>query len=267
MLNIVVLIKQVVDVELNIRVKNDALVEEGLNYVISGWDEIAIEAALQIVESVGEGTITLISIGPERVADALRSGLAMGADKAIHVLDAASEGSDSFAYAKAFAAIVQQMDCVLLIGGKQAQDSDAGLTMSMLAEFLDLPQVTNVSQLVSLSPDRFTLHRRGDHGSEVIELTLPAVLTVNDSLFEARMPTLRGRMMAKKKPIETVTLADMGVETCLVGKTGRRTVVNRLIQAETREAGQLFEGDEETTTKQVLELLSKNEIGQETLFS
>ena len=266
-MNIVVLIKQVVDVELNIRVKNDKLIEEGLNYVISGWDEIAIEAALQIVESVGEGTITLISIGPERVADALRSGLAMGADKAIHVLDAASEGSDSFAYAKAFATIVQRMDCGLLIGGKQAQDTDAGLTMSMLAEFLDLPQVTNVSKLVSVSPDKFTLHRRGDHGSEVIELTLPAVLTVNDSLFEARMPTLRGRMMAKKKPIETVTLADMGVEPGLVGETGRQTAVNRLIQPETREAGQLFEGDEETTTKQVLELLSKNEIGQETLFS
>ncbi len=266
-MDIVVLIKQVVDVELNIRVKNDALVEEGLNYVISGWDEIAIETALQIVESVGKGTITLISIGPERVADALRSGLAMGADKAIHVLDAASEGSDSFAYAKAFAAIVQRMDCDLLIGGKQAQDTDAGLTMSMLAEFLDLPQVTNVSQLISLGPDRFTLHRRGDHGSEVIELTLPAVLTVNDSLFEARMPTLRGRMMAKKKPIETVTLTDMGVEPNLVGKTGRQTAVNRLIKPETRESGQLFEGDEETSTKQVLELLSKNEIGQETLFS
>ena len=81
-MNILVLIKQVVDVELNIRVKNEKLVEEGLNYVISGWDEIAIEAALQIVESIGEGTITLISIGPERVADALRKGLAMGADKA-----------------------------------------------------------------------------------------------------------------------------------------------------------------------------------------
>lgn len=266
-MNILVLIKQVVDVELNIRVKNEKLVEEGLNYVISGWDEIAIEAALQIVESIGEGTITLISIGPERVADALRKGLAMGADKAIHVLDAASEGSDSFAYAKAFETIVQRQNFDLIIGGKQAQDTDAGLTMSMLAEFLDLPQVTNVSKLESVGPDKLTLHRRGDRGSEIIELSLPAIITANDSLFEARMATLRNMMMAKKKPIETVTLVDMGVEPALVGKTGRHTAVKRLIQPKSREAGQLFEGDEETTTKQVMELLSKNEIGQGNLFS
>lgn len=266
-MNIFVLIKHVVDVELNIRVKEGEIIEEGLNYVISNWDEIAIEAALQIVESIGEGQITLISAGPERVQDALRRGLAMGADKAIHVLDDAFDGSDSFAYAKAFGEMLKGNDIDLILGGKQAQDTDAGLTMPMLAEFLDLPQVTNVSKLVSLGTDKFTLHRRGDNGSEVVELTLPAVLTVNDSLYEPRLATLRGMMLAKKKPIETVSLADIGVEPGLVGKAGRRMVVKRLLQPEVRKGGDVFEGAEEETTKQVLALLAQNEISKENLFT
>ena len=266
-MNIFVLIKQVVDVELNIRVKEGEIIEEGLNYVISNWDEIAIEAALQIVESGGGGHITLISVGPERVQDALRRGLAMGADEAIHVLDNAFDGSDSFAYAKAFAKMLQGKNYDLILGGKQAQDTDAGLTMSMMAEFLGLPQVTNVSKLVSFGTDKFTVHRRGDNGSEVIELTLPAVLTVNDSLYEPRLATLRGMMLAKKKPIETVCLKDIGVEPGLVGKAGRQTVVKRLLQPEVRKGGDVFEGEEAATTQQVIELLAQNEIAKEVLFT
>lgn len=266
-MNIIVLIKQVIDVELNIRVKNGALIEDGLNYVISNWDEIAIETALQIVESVNEGNITLITIGPDRAAEALRRGLAMGAHKAIHVMDSGFEGSDSFVYAKTFAKILENQSYDIILGGKQAQDTDAGLTMSMLAEFLDLPQVTNVSKIVSTGTSNLTVHRRGDHGSEVIELSLPAVLTVNDSLFEPRLATLRGFMLAKKKPLETVDLIDIGVESSMVGRAGRQTVVNRLIQPETRKAGRLFEGKEEETTKQVLEFLVNEDLDGESLFS
>ena len=265
-MKISVLIKQVVDVELNIRVKNDKLIEEGLKYVISNWDEIAIETAIKMVESVGDGSITLISIGPDRVEDALRRGLAMGADRAIHILDNAFDGSDSFAYAKTFAKLLEDQDYDIILGGKQAQDTDAGLTMSMLAEFMDLPQVTNISKIVATGKDKCTFHRRGDFGNEVIELSLPAVLTPNDSLFEPRMPSLRGLMMAKKKPIETISLSDIGVDSGMVGKNGRMITVNRLIQPENRKGGQLFEGQEEITTKQVLKLLTENEIGKEILF-
>ncbi len=266
-MNIIVLVKQVVDVELNIRVRNDALIEEGLNYVISSWDEIAIEAALKIVEAVGQGTITLITIGPDHAADVLRRGLAMGADKAIHVLDTGFEGSDSFAFAKTFAKMMENQSYDLILGGRQAEDTDAGLTMSMLAEFLDLPQVTNVSKIVSVDTDQFTVHRRGDNGIEVIDLYLPAVLTVNDSLFEPRLATMRGMMLAKKKPIETVSLKDIGVDPDVVGSAGCQTIVNRLIEPEIRKSGLLFEGKEEETTKQVLELLVNEDIVSENLFS
>jgi electron transfer flavoprotein beta subunit len=266
-LNIAVLIKQVVDVELNIRVKNDALVEEGLTYVISNWDEIAIETAIQIIESVGEGTVTLISVGPDRVQDALRRGLAMGADEAVHILDTAIDGSDSYAYAKLFAKILEEQDYDIILGGKQAQDTDAGLTMSMLAEFMDLPQVMNVSKIVSLGKEQCTFHRRGELGNELIDITLPAVLTPNDSLFEPRMPSLRGMMQSKKKPIETKSLSDIGVDPDLVGKSGKKVKVNRLIQPDQRKGGQIFEGEEAETTKQVLALLAKNEVGKENLFT
>lgn len=266
-MNIFVMIKQAVDVELNIRVKDGALIEEGLNYVISGWDEIAVEAALQIIELIGEGTITLVTIGPDRSVDILRRGLAMGADKAIHVLDDGFEGSDSFAYAKTFAKIMDKQHYDIILGGRQAQDTDAGLTMSMLAEFLDLPQVTNLSKIVSVGKDKFMVHRRGDHGNEVIELSLPAVLTVNDSLFEPRLSSLRGMMMAKKKPLETVNLKDIGVEPGMVGREGSKIVVSKLLQPEVRQAGRLFEGNEEETTKQALELLVNEDLGEENLFS
>ena len=254
-MNIIVLIKQVVDVELNLRVKNEALLEEGLNYVISGWDEVAIEAALQLVENVGKGEITLLTIGPERAADALRKGLAMGADKAVHVLDPAFDGSDSFAYARGLAQLLAGQSFDLALAGKQSQDTDAGLTPSMLAEFLDLPQVSNVVEIEQIASDKLLLHRKGDHGNEVIELSLPAVVTVNDSLFEPRLASLRGIMQAKKKPMDILHLAAVGIDATEVGEAGRQTRIVRFLEPEARKAGQKFEGNEEETTRQVLDLL------------
>ena len=253
-MNIIVLIKQVVDVELNLRIKEGALVEEGLNYVISSWDEIAIEAALQIVETLGNGEITLLTIGPERAADALRKGLAMGADKAIHLLDSA-ESSDSFGYAQALAQFLATQTYDLIIAGKQAQDTDAGLTPSMLAELLNLPQVTNIAKLAEVTADKMLLHRKGDHGNEVIELTLPAVLSVNDGLNEPRLASLRGIMQAKKKPLETLDFAAAGIDPSQMGSEGRQTRIVCIHEPETRKAGQKFEGNEEDTTRQVIDLL------------
>ncbi|MBF0280632.1 MAG: electron transfer flavoprotein subunit beta/FixA family protein [SAR324 cluster bacterium] len=254
-MNIIVLIKQVIDVELNLRIKDGALVEDGLNYVISSWDETAIEAALQLVETVGAGEVTLITIGPERASDALRKGLAMGADKAVHVLDSAFDGSDSFAYARGLAKLLETREYDLILAGKQAQDTDAGLTPSMLAEFLGLPQVTNIVKVDQAEEGKMVLHRKGDHGNEVIELTLPAVVSVNDSLNEPRLASLRGIMQAKKKPMETMDLAAIGGDASLVGESGRQTKIISLLEPEARQAGKKFEGSEEETSKQVIDLL------------
>lgn len=253
-MNIIVLIKQVIDVELNLRIKEGALVEEGLNYVISSWDETAIEGALQIIETVGSGEVTLLTIGPERAADALRKGLAMGADKAIHLLHSA-DSSDSFGYAKGLAQFLSSQTYDLILAGKQAQDTDAGLTPSMLAEFLNLPQVTNIAKVEEVSAEKMRVHRKGDHGNEVVELTLPAVVSVNDGLNEPRLASLRGIMQAKKKPLETLDLATAGIDPGQMGNEGRQTQVVGIHAPESRKAGQKFEGNEEETTRQVIDLL------------
>ncbi|MBF0350563.1 MAG: electron transfer flavoprotein subunit beta/FixA family protein [SAR324 cluster bacterium] len=253
-MNILVLIKQVIDVELSIRVKDGSIVEDGLQYVIGGWDEIAVEAALQISESAG-GEVTLLTIGPERAAEALRKGLAMGAHQAIHIKDDAFNGSDSFVYAQAIKKAISGKSYDLIIAGKQSQDTDSGLTGGMLAEFLGLPQVTNVAKIDKISSDKLELRRTGDNGQEVIELTLPAVITVSDSLYEPRLASMRGIMQARKKPLEELTAAAIGLSAGECGKAGAQTIVISFMEPESRKEGKKFEGDEADTVKQVVNLL------------
>ena len=246
--------KQVPDVALNIKVKDGAVVEEGLSYVISSWDETALEAALQITEDVG-GEVTLLTIGPDKAAESLRKGLAMGAHKAIHVKYNDAKQTDSFAYAKILQKVLEGREYDLILTGKQAQDTDAGLTASMLAEFLGLPQVTNIIRFSDVSEQSITLYRKGDHATEVLEMELPGVVTVNDSLNEPRLASMRGIMMAKKKPLEEIELDAIGVSVEMSGAQGSMTEVLQYDKPESRKEGKSFEGDETETVKQAMELL------------
>jgi len=251
---IIVPIKQVPDVALNIKVKDGAVVEEGLSYVISSWDETALEAALQITEDVG-GEVTLLTIGPEKAAESLRKGLAMGAHKAIHVKYDDAKKTDSFAYAKILQKVLEGRKYDLILTGKQAQDTDAGLTAPMLAEFLGLPQVTNIIRFSDVSEQNITLYRKGDHATEVLEMDLPGVVTVNDSLNEPRLASMRGIMMAKKKPLEEIELDEIGVSAEMSGAQGSMTEVVQYDKPESRKEGKSFEGDETDTVKQAMDLL------------
>ena len=246
--------KQVPDVALNIKVKDGAVVEEGLSYVISSWDETALEAALQITEDVG-GEVTLLTIGPDKAAESLRKGLAMGAHKAIHVKYNDAKQTDSFAYAKILQKVLEGREYDLILTGKQAQDTDAGLTAPMLAEFLGLPQVTNIIRFSDVSEQNITLYRKGDHATEVLEMELPGVVTVNDSLNEPRLASMRGIMMAKKKPLEEIELDAIGVSVEMSGAQGSMTEVLQYDKPESRKEGKSFEGDETETVKQAMELL------------
>ncbi len=253
-MEIIVPIKQVPDVALNIKVKDGAVVEEGLSYVISSWDETALEAALQITEDVG-GEVTLLTIGPEKAAESLRKGLAMGAHKAIHVKYDDAKKTDSFAYAKILQKVLEGRKYDLILTGKQAQDTDAGLTAPMLAEFLGLPQVTNIIRFSDVSEQNITLYRKGDHATEVLEMDLPGVVTVNDSLNEPRLASMRGIMMAKKKPLEEIELDTIGVSAEMSGAQGSMTEVVQYDKPESRKEGKSFEGDETDTVKQAMDLL------------
>jgi electron transfer flavoprotein beta subunit len=246
--------KQVPDVALNIKVKDGAVVEEGLSYVISSWDETALEAALQITEDVG-GEVTLLTIGPDKAAESLRKGLAMGAHKAIHVKYNDAKQTDSFAYAKILQKVLEGREYDLILTGKQAQDTDAGLTAPMLAEFLGLPQVTNIIRFSDVSEQNITLYRKGDHATEVLEMELPGVVTVNDSLNEPRLASMRGIMMAKKKPLEEIELDAIGVSAEMSGAQGSMTEILQFDKPESRKEGKSFEGDETDTVKQAMDLL------------
>ena len=253
-MEIIVPMKQVPDVALNIKVKDGAVVEEGLSYVISSWDETALEAALQITEDVG-GEVTLLTIGPDKAAESLRKGLAMGAHKAIHVKYNDAKQTDSFAYAKILQKVLEGRDYDLILTGKQAQDTDAGLTAPMLAEFLGLPQVTNIIRFSDVSEQNITLYRKGDHATEVLEMELPGVVTVNDSLNEPRLASMRGIMMAKKKPLEEIELDAIGVSADMSGAQGSMTEILQFDKPESRKEGKSFEGDETDTVKQAMDLL------------
>ena len=252
-MEIIVPIRQVPDVALNIRVNDGVVVEDGVSFVISSWDETAIEGALQMTEEIG-GEVTLLGIGPQRVSEALRKGLAMGAHRAIHVLYEEGQ-TDSFGYAKIMTKVMERRNYDMILTGKQAQDTDAGLTASMLAEFLELPQVTNIIRFGDLAADGLTVYRKGDHGTEVIGLKLPAVVTVNDSLNEPRLASMRGIMMAKKKPLESLTPADLNMNAEQLGLQGSMTEVLKFEKPESRMEGERFEGEETETVPMALQKL------------
>ncbi len=200
-MNILVCIKQVPDTETRIRIAADkkSIDPTDINWILNPYDEYAVEEALQIKEKFGDTTITVISIGSERTVSAIRSALAMGADEA--VLIKTDQVLDSLATAKALASAIKEMQYDLILFGKQGVDDDNLQVGPMVAELLNLPCVTFISEL-NLENGKATAKREIEGGFEVVETTLPAIFTAEKGLNEPRYPALRGIMMAKKKTIQ-----------------------------------------------------------------
>lgn len=254
-MNILVPVKSVMDVELNIRVRDGQVLEDGMNYILSKWDENALEAALQLKEA-GDGEITAVTVGPERSGEALRKALAMGADKGVHVNDPATEGSDAMGIAKILAKVAQRGPFDLIITGRQAQDTDMGATGAMLGEILGIPVAIDVTAVEPAGDGKLALKRKGDAGTELIDVNLPALITANDSLNEPRLASLRGIMQAKKKPMDVLTLADLGLDPAEVGAAGAGIEIIGFDPPPLRAAGRKFEGEPEEIAKEVVELLA-----------
>ena len=254
-MKILTTVKKVVDVELTIRVQEGAIVEDGLQYVINAWDENAVEAAVQLKENNSAET-TLVSIGGGDNTDMIRKCYAMGIEKGIHVEDPALDQADSSVYAKVLKKVYEMGDYDLILTGKQAQDTDNGQAGIMLAEYLGLPCVSNVVDIEVMDDTLLKVSRLGDAGTEIIELTLPAVVTVSDSINEPRLPQMRGIMMAKKKPIETMDLSALGLSVDDVGGAVPASEIVAFMESQTRAAGQKFEGDAAEITAKVVGLLA-----------
>jgi electron transfer flavoprotein beta subunit len=194
-----VCIKRVPDTEARIKASGDAVDTGGAKFIVSPYDEFAVEAALRLKEAVGEGETVAVSLGGGEVGEQLRSALAMGADRAIR-LDA--EGSvDGLEVARALAAELEGHDLDLILFGSKAADDDQQQVGPMVAELMGLPCVTVVAELEA-EGDRVVCHREVEGGTEVVEVQLPAVVTITKGPHDPRYPSLKGIMAAKRKPME-----------------------------------------------------------------
>ena len=226
-MNIVVCVKYVPDATADRRFEDDNTVDRvGVDGLLSELDEYAVEQALQIKEKLGDDTeLTVLSVGPEQATDAIRKALQMGADKGVHVQDEAVAGSCALSTSLVIAEAVKKIDAWdLVVCGMASTDGSMGVLPAMLAERLDVPAVTLGSE-IELDGSTVKIRRDGDAATETIEGTLPLVLSVTDQSGEARYPSFKGIMAAKKKPLETWSLADLGVDAELVGLTAASSVV------------------------------------------
>lgn len=255
-MNIIVFLKQVPDTASRIRIGANGknIDETDITWIISPYDEYALEEALKIKESKGAGKVTVISMGPERVSAALRNALATGADEAVHLLDPGFEGSDAFATAKILAVAVKNRNYDILFFGKTGVGMDQSQVPSMVAELLNLPQVTQIAKL-QVGDSKVTAHREIEGATETVEASLPVVLAAEKGLNEPRYPSLKGIMAAKKKPLEVLNLAALGLGASEVGAEGSSVVLSHLSLPPERTAGKILQGDPRENAKQLAHLL------------
>ena len=217
-MRIAVCLKRVPDMEQRFKVLPDGsgVDPAGLKYDMSDFDGYTVEVALQLVEKAGAGEVTVISLGPDGVPETLRKALGMGAGRAVH-LQAAEVPADGRAVAAALAADLADGGYDLILFGRMATDTGAGVVGPMVAHRLGLPCVTAVSKL-DLADGRGTARRELEGASETVTFPLPAVLTIDEGIARARLPSLKGIMAAKKKPLD-VRPAALGEARLTVAKT------------------------------------------------
>ena len=257
-MNILVFVKQVPDTETKIQIAGDgkSIVEDGVNFIVSPYDELAIEEAIQRRDALG-GEVTVVTMGPNRAEAALRTALAMGCDKAVHLEDDSFLGADSFATAKALAGVVKKFNPDLVFFGKQGVGTDNTQVGQMVAELTGLPHIGMCVKL-DISENTISGEREIEGGRETIEATLPAIVIAQKGLNEPRYPALRGIMQAKRKPIEKLTPADLELTGEDVGISGSMTEVLSLELPPAREAGKKIEVEPEEAAKEIVAFL-KNE--------
>ncbi|MFI9385683.1 electron transfer flavoprotein subunit beta/FixA family protein [Kutzneria sp. NPDC052558] len=249
-MNIVVLVKQVPDTysERKLADSDHTLDRESADAVLDEINERAVEEALQLQSAHG-GEVTVVSVGPDRATDAIRKALSMGADKAVHVSDEALHGTDAIGTAKVLAKAVGTIEGVdLVLAGNEATDGRVGAVPAMVAELLGLPALTHARK-VEVDGTTVKVERETDEGVQHLQASLPAVISVNEKINEPRYPSFKGIMAAKKKPVSTLTVADLGVDAAELGIAGSWTSVLESAPKPPRSAGQRVEDEGDGGTK------------------
>jgi len=249
-MNIVVCVKQVPDTwaERKLKDADGTLDRASVDGLINELDEYAIEEGLQIAEARreagGEAEVTILTMGPDKATESIRKALSMGADKAVHLLDDGLAGSDALSTSYALAQVLSRTGFDLVICGSESTDARMGVMAAMLAERLGVPQVSLASK-VEIDGSAIRIRRLSEDGYLEVESTLPAVISVVEKINEPRYPSFKGIMAAKKKPVQTMSLADAGIDPALVGLGGAATEVVDHTQRPPRQAGTVVkdEGD------------------------
>src|SRR5690348_4815457 len=255
-MNIVVLVKQVPDSGASRELAGDNTVDRAsASNVINEMDEYAIEEALKIKEAHG-GEVTVLTMGPAGATESIRKALSMGPDKAVHISDDALHGSCAVATSKALAEALKTLNADLIIAGAESTDGRVQVMPHMLAERLGIAALTGARKL-TVDGSQLTVERQTDEGYEVVTAATPAVVSVWDTINEPRYPSFKGIMAAKKKPVQTLSLGDLGIAADEVGFDGATSTVVEHRKRPPRQAGNKVEAGDDGGVKLVEFLASE----------
>lgn len=244
-MEILVLLKQTFDTEAKVTVKDGRILDEDVTLVINPYDEYAVEEALKLREAHG-GTVTVLSVGTDKVDEALRRALAMGADEAVLIEPVA--GADEFVVAAQLAAWAKTKSFEIVLAGNVSVDTGAGQTAVRFAEAMGLPHVAAALKL-EVAGGKATVHRDAEGDTEVVEVSLPLLVTAQQGLNEPRYPSVPGIMKAKRKPIARISAAELGIDTTA------RTQVASVFTAQQNRRNTLIKGSAAEQAKQLVDLL------------
>jgi len=255
-MKILVAVKQVPDTATQVKISSDpkAIDTAGITWIVSPYDEFAIEEALRIKEKRGQGEVVAVTLGPDRAKETLRSALAMGCDRAIHVNDPALANADTLTTARALAAVVTLEAPQLVLCGRQAIDDDAGAVGAQLAEVLGWPCASWImEETIDADAKTVRVGRQVEGGLEVFDIPLPAVLSAQKGLNEPRYPTLKGIMGAKKKEIKDVKASDLGLSSITPELS-----ITALEALPARPPGRIIPGDVKDAVKELVRSLRED---------
>jgi electron transfer flavoprotein beta subunit len=242
-MKILVCLKQVPhqDARLDVNAEGSWIKEDGIKFEINSYDTFALEEALRIKDADSASEVVVASIGPDRVTQALRTALGMGADRAVHVKDAAVEGSDSLGIARVLAAVAKEVGPDLVLMGLMSDDGNAAAVPPMLAELLGIPHATAVVK-VDREGGGYRVERELEGGAlEVVDLPLPCLLAVQTGLNQVRYASLKGIMAAKKKPLDVKTAEDLGLVGS-VGAAAAKVRIQRIYQPPKGDGAEIVSG-------------------------
>ncbi len=251
-MNIVVCIKQVPDTsEVRINPETNTLIRDGVPSIINPYDLHALEAALRIKDENGS-VVSVLTMGPPQAETALRDAISMGSDDAYLLTDRAFAGSDTWATGYTLANAIKKIGFDIILCGKQAIDGDTAQVGPGIAEFLNIPHIAYVSSIDDLTDQKIKVHRLMDEGYDIVEADLPILLTVVKELNEPRVPSLKGKMRAKKTEIKKIANSDIGLNEKEIGLQGSPTQVKKIFAPESKKDRKMIEG---TPEEQVSELI------------